>query len=162
MGETAPGVKVTSDEGASARTTPREMSETLGREVAIVREELDVLLAELDRRRRDLVNVRLQVRRHPVGAALATLTLIGAAAGVVWLSVRRQRRRPGLGGHADRLREALAGRTEHPGWAAVASTMAGKILTTAASAAVASLVRNTLEPVRRPEPSGHEKGRKAA
>jgi hypothetical protein len=170
MGERAPGVRLTTDEWASAGTTPRARSQTLRGEVAIVREELDVLLAELDRRRRDLLNIRLQLRRHAVGTAVTALALVGAAAGAVWLSVWHQRRQQRLSAHANRLREGISRMTEHPEGVTAAPTMAGKILTAAASAAVASLVRKglgrLLEPQRDigpgPEPGGHEKGRKVA
>jgi hypothetical protein len=150
------------------------MSRALGGEVAVVREELDVLLAELDRRGHELLDVRLQVRRHAVGTALALLALTGAAAGAVWLSTWRHRRQRSPSARAERLREALARMTEHPDRVAAAPTMAGRILTAAASAAVASLVRRGLEQgvprllARRrdggsaPEPGGREQDREAA
>jgi hypothetical protein len=169
MGERAPGVEPTTDEWADVGTTPRARSQALAGEVAIVREELDVLLAELDRRRRDLLNVRLQLRRHGVGTALTALALVGAAAGVGWLSVWHRRRRRRLSAPADRLREGISRMTEHPERVAAAPTMAGKILTAAASATVASLVRKGLgrllesqRDIPGPEPGGHEKGRKVA
>jgi len=129
-------------ERPDARTTSREMSQKLGAEVATVREELDVLLAELDRRRHDLLDVRLQLRRHAKGT---TLALAGVAAGAVWLSVRRRRRARRLTADAGLLPGATSGVTEHPGRAPAAATMAGKIVTAAASAAAASLVRKALE-----------------
>jgi hypothetical protein len=134
----------------------------------MVREELDVLLAELDHRRRELLNVRFQLRRHSLGTALTAMALVGAAAGAVWVSVWHQRRRPRLSARPDRLREGISRTTEHPERVAAAPTMAGKILTAAASAAVASLVRKgvgrLLEPQRDsgPGPGGHGKGRTGA
>jgi hypothetical protein len=121
------------------------MSQKLGAEVATVREELDVLLAELDRRRHDLLDVRLQLRRHAKGTALTTLALAGVAAGAVWLSVGRRRRARRLTADAGLLAGAISGVTEHPGRATAAATMAGKVVTAAASAAAASLVRKALE-----------------
>lgn len=168
MGERAPGVQVTTDECANAGLTPRARSQVLVGEIAIVREELDVLLAELDHRRRELLNVRLQLRRHPLGTALTAMALVGAAAGAVWVSAWHQRRRPRLSARADRLREGISRMTGHPERVAAAPTMAGRILTAAASAAVASLVRKgvgrLLEPQRDigPGPGGHENGRKGA
>jgi hypothetical protein len=121
------------------------MSQTLGGEIASIRDELDVLLAELDRRRHDLLDVRLQLRRHGKGTALTTLALAGVAAGAVWLTLGRRRRARRLTADAGRLPGAISGITEHPGRAAVVSTMAGKVATAAASAAAASLVRRALE-----------------
>jgi hypothetical protein len=145
MGERAPGVERMTAERPDARTTSREMSQRLGAEIAIVREELNVLLAELDRRRHDLLDVRLQLRRHAKGTALTTLALVGVAAGAVWLSVGRRRRGRRLTADAGRLPGAISGVTEQPGRATAAATMAGKVVTAAASAAVASLVRKALE-----------------
>jgi hypothetical protein len=165
---------LTTEEQASAGTTPREMSQALGGEIATVREELDGLLSELDRRRHDLLDVRLQLRRHAVGAALTTLALVGTAAGAVWLSLWRQRRQRSPSARAGRLREAVARMSEHPDRVAAQPTVAGRILTAAASAAVASVVKKALEHgVRRllepprdlgaaPEPRGHETGREPA
>lgn len=144
MGERAPGVERMPAERPDVRTTSREMSQRLGAEIATVREELDVLLVELDRRRHDLLDVRLQLRRHARGTALTTLALAGVAAGAVWLGVRRRRgaRRLAAAG----LRPgAISGVTEHPGRATAAATMAGKVVTAAASAAAVSLVRKALE-----------------
>jgi hypothetical protein len=135
---------VTADEWANAATTPRARSQTLADEVAVVREELDLLLAELDRRRRDLLNVPRQLRRHPVGMTLTALALVGAGVCAVWLGVRHHRRRQRLRSHAGRLSEGTSPVPEHPQRPADAQTMTGKILTAAASAAVASLVRKGL------------------
>jgi hypothetical protein len=57
MGERTPGLETNSD------ASPRAVVEELGSEVAGVREELDTLLAELDRRRHEVFDVRLQLRR---------------------------------------------------------------------------------------------------
>jgi hypothetical protein len=143
MGERAPGVAQVTAERPDARTTSRELSQRLGAEIATVREDLDVLLAELDRRRHDLLDVRLQLRRHAKGTVLTTLALAGVAAGAVWLSVGRRGRRLTAG--AGRLPGAISGVTEQPGRATAAATMAGKVVNAAASAAAASLIRKALE-----------------
>jgi hypothetical protein len=125
--------------------SPRATAETLGGEIATVRDELDALLAELDRRRHELLDVRLQVRRHALGAALTTVALVGTAAGFVWLGMWRRRERRRLPAQAGRLRQAMARMIEQPERVAAEPTMAGKIVTAAASAAVASLVKKLLE-----------------
>jgi hypothetical protein len=44
--------------------TPRETALELGEEIVAVREDLDVLLAEADRRRHEVMDGRLQLQRH--------------------------------------------------------------------------------------------------
>ena len=51
--------------------TPRETALELGEEIVAVRQDLDMLLAEADRRRHEVMDVRLQLRRH---AAIALFT----------------------------------------------------------------------------------------
>src|SRR5262249_61643726 len=93
---------------------PRATARELGVEIAAVRYELDELLAELDRRRHELFDVRLQLRRHALGATLTTLAFVATAAAGVGLSVWRQRRRERLTAQAGRLRYAIARMREHP------------------------------------------------
>jgi hypothetical protein len=53
----------------------------------VLRVRLDRALAEVDRRRHELTDVRLQVRRHPgiaAGTAVALLGLLGGVAFVIW------------------------------------------------------------------------------
>jgi hypothetical protein len=132
MDERAPGV---------TRDTVHE----LGNEVAHVRDELDVLLGELDRRRHEALDVPLQLRRHAVGAGLTVLAFTLAAAGSVWLTIWRRRRRARLGARAGRLSQAIARMTERPERVAAEPTMPAKVATAAANAAVAALVKKLLE-----------------
>jgi hypothetical protein len=71
-----------------------------------LRSELDELVGELDRRRHEAMDVRLQIRRHPrvagVVLALAALTVVGR------LTVLRRRRFESLSSRAVNLARALA------------------------------------------------------
>jgi len=125
--------------------TSRVTAQILGGEIATVRYELDELLAELDRRRHEFFDVRLQLRRHALGATLTTLAFVATAAAGVGLSVWRQRRRERLPAQAGRLRYAIARMTEHPERVAEEPTIPGKIIAAAASAAAAALVKKLLE-----------------
>jgi hypothetical protein len=125
----------------SARATAQE----LGGEIATVRYELDELLAELDRRRHQLFDVRLQLRRHALGATLTTVAFVATAAAGVGLNVWRQRRRQRFTAQAGRLRHAISRMTEHPERVAGEPTIPGKIIAAAASAAAAALVKKLLE-----------------
>jgi len=93
----------------------------LGRESEATRQELDELVMELDRRRHQTFNWRLQVRRHAramvlLGAGVVVLVGIGVAA-----STARKRRRQTLAARVtelaqwgDRLRLALGRIVEDP------------------------------------------------
>ena len=125
--------------------TSRVSPQALGGEIATVRYELDELLAELDRRRHQLFDVRAQLRRHALGATLTSAAFVGTAAVGVWLGVIRQRRRRRLYARAGRLRHAIARMTEHPDRVAANRTIPGKIVAAAASAAAAAVVQRVLE-----------------
>jgi hypothetical protein len=132
MDERAPGVT-------------RDNVHQIGNEVAHVRDELDTLLGELDRRRHEALDVPLQLRRHAVGAGVTVLAFTVVAAGSVWLTVWRRRRRARLGARVGRLSHAISRMTEHPERVATQQAMPAKILTAAANAAVAMLVKKLLE-----------------
>jgi hypothetical protein len=139
MGERTPGLETNS------AASPRAVVEELGSEVAGVREELDTLLAELDRRRHEALDVRLQLRRHAVGAGLTAFALLATATGSVWLTLWRRQRRDRLGAKASRLRSAIARMTAHPERVAAEPTVGRTIAMAAANAAVAGLVKKLLE-----------------
>ena len=126
-------------------SSPREAAEALGDEVANVRDDLDTLLGELDRRRHELLDVRLQVRRHARGVTLTMVAFVVAAAGVVWLHGRRARRRQAVTAQAGRLRQAVSRMIDRPERVAAEPTFVGKIGAAVTSAAAASLVKKVLE-----------------
>ena len=91
MGEGTGRLDLSGDHKAGG-VSPDEAVRYLGAEIADLREELGGLVSELDRRRHDLLDVRLQFRRHVVAATVTAVALIGAVAGLVWLGIRRSRR----------------------------------------------------------------------
>jgi hypothetical protein len=72
--------------------SPRDLEQEIGE----IRDELGGLVGELDRRRHEALDWRLQVRRHRRGIAIAAGATIAAVAGVVMLrrSLRRRREMP--------------------------------------------------------------------
>ena len=123
---------MTNGNGKAEPRPPREIE----REIEYLRTRLDRSLAELDRRRHELTDIRLQMRKHPavfIGAGVAVALMLGG----VGFAIYRSRRREELPQKAKRLRiafrRAVAGpekvvRAEPPVWqkmaAAVGTTIA--------------------------------------
>jgi hypothetical protein len=146
MGEGANGLSaVTTQNGGNEDTSPRATARQLEAEIAVLREELSGLVGELDRRRHELLDVKLQVKRHAVGVALTGVALVSAASGLVWLGAWRAQRRARVLSRAGRLREAVSRIIDKPERVAAEATIPGKIFTAAATAAVATLVKKGLE-----------------
>jgi hypothetical protein len=103
------------------------------------------MVVEIDRRRHELTDVRLQVRRHAVGVTVTDVALIAAVAGAVWLGMERRARQQGLLGRMARLRQAVGHMIDRPERVAAEPTVMGKILTAAGTAAVATLVKKGLD-----------------
>jgi hypothetical protein len=100
--------RVNGNEKAETRP-PREIE----RDIEHLRSRLDKSLAELDRRRHELTDVRLQMRRHPgvfIGAGAAVALMIGGVAFAVW----RSRKREELPQKAKRLRIAVGRAVDDP------------------------------------------------
>ncbi len=88
--------------------------ERLEQDVLDLRTRLEDLLDELARRRAELTDLGLQVRRHPAAFGITTALIVALAAAVITLVVRRRRlnRRP-----MARLRRMVQGLMyllEHP------------------------------------------------
>src|SRR5262249_41067520 len=137
-------VGVSYDGHTAERSSPDEAVRTLGAEITAVREELGGLVAELDRRRHEMMDLKLQARRHAVGLGITAASLIGAAAGGVWLGVLQSRRRSRLSSRAGRLRQAVARMIDRPDRVAAEQRVPGKIFTAAATAAVATVINRVL------------------
>jgi len=145
MGERASRIEQAEWSGDGHRApsaSPPETVRLLGAEIAEIREDLGGLVAELDRRRHDLLDLRLQLRRHGPAVAAVVISFVGAAAGIVWLGVWRVRKRRTLMERAVRLGRTVKGMIDSPERvAAVAPTpVAIKILTTAATTVAGTAV----------------------
>jgi hypothetical protein len=100
--------RVNGNEKAETRP-PREIE----RDIEHLRTRLDKSLAELDRRRHELTDVRLQMQRHPgvfVGAGAVVALMIGGVAFAIW----RSRKREELPQKAKRLRIAVGRAVDDP------------------------------------------------
>lgn len=138
-------VHVSGDGSAAPGISPRENSRQLEGEIAVLRDELTGLVAELDRRRHELTDFKLQARRHVVGMTMTGAGLLASAAGFVWLSVWRSRRRSQATARMGRLREAVSRMVDRPDRVAAEPGIPARILTAAANAAVATAIKKVLE-----------------
>jgi hypothetical protein len=118
-------------------------------EITSLRDELGALVGELDYRRHELLDVKLQLRRHAWKVATAGLGLAAGIAGVAWLGVSRARRRRTLMSKAFRLREGVGRMINRPERVATDPTMAEKVFTVAASAVLAAVARKAVEVIAR-------------
>jgi hypothetical protein len=125
---------------------PRAIEEEIVRR----RGELGALVGELNLRRHELADVKLQVRRHPLGVAVAVLAMAATAAGAVALATRRARRRNTLIARRARLRKAMARMIDRPERVAVEPTITERILASAGSAVAVFVIKAALERFARP------------
>jgi hypothetical protein len=145
MGEGTRGLELSSHDGRKVELASADDAVgQLGADIAALREDLGGLVAELDRRRHALLDVRLQARRHAGGAAVAAVSLIGAAGGVVWLGMWRARRRQTPVARATRLQEAVERMIDQPERVATEQSVLEKIVTAAATAGVATIMNRIL------------------
>jgi hypothetical protein len=133
------------DDSAAPGVAPRENARQLEGEIAVLRDELTGLVAELDRRRHELTDFKLQARRHVEGVTLTGVSLLASTAGFVWLSIRRSRRRNLARAKMGRLREAVSRMVDRPDRVAAEPGIPARILTAAANAAVATAIKRVLE-----------------
>jgi hypothetical protein len=122
--------------GAGA-ASPRETTRRLDQDIGTLREELSGLVAELNRRRHNALDVRLQLQRHAPGIAVAAAGAVVAAVGTAWLGARRARQRDRLGARAGRLRHAVSRMIDRPERVAVPRpSLIAQIATAGATAIV--------------------------
>lgn len=86
---------------------PNEEVARAEREADAIRGHLDLLLGELERRRRNALDMKRQARLHPTVAVGLGVALLAFVAGISALVVKRVRRHR-VEARADRLREAWA------------------------------------------------------
>jgi hypothetical protein len=121
-------------------------------EIDTLRTELGGLVAELDRRRHEALDLGLQIKRHPVlVATVATVAalLVGGAIAVA-VRGRRQRRRPAV--RAREARRALSRLFDHPDRVAAEPSIQNKVAAAVAVALASALAKRLIERSVRPTP----------
>lgn len=95
------------------REAPQERARELVSEIEDIRHRLDETVSELDRRRHEATDLRLQLKRHPAIVVGAGVGLLAVASSFVALAlVARRRERPAS--KARSLRRALGRAYENP------------------------------------------------
>lgn len=95
------------DQGpARLKPGPSVEIDRLRREIDVTRDELGTYLSELDRRRHEVLDLKLQARKHPAVVIGVGVVVVAVVGGVVAMVVRA--RRPETAGR--KLRRALSSR----------------------------------------------------
>jgi len=136
--------------GKAEPRSPREIE----RDIEHLRTSLDRSLAELDRRRHELTDIRLQMRKHPavfIGTGAVLLLMVGG----VGYAIFRSRKRQELPQKASRLRMALGraidkpqrvARSEPPPWQKILTAVGTTIAVSLAKKLVEQTWTQTLHP----------------
>ena len=114
-------------------------------EISEIRGRLDHSLAELDRRRHEATDIKLQIRRHPGAVAAAggvVLLLLGGVAYAIWAAHHREQPM----NKVKRLRLAVSRMIDEPQKVAKAEpTVPEKILAAAGTVAATMITRKLIE-----------------
>jgi hypothetical protein len=122
---------------------PEEPQE-LEREVEDIRENIDDIVTELDRRGQELLDWRLQLRKHKVLLLAVTAGCLAGLSLTLALGMAKRRRRNRFLAKAGRLREALARMIAHPERVAQPQPGIGKRALSAAVGAGVSALAKTI------------------
>jgi hypothetical protein len=110
------------------------------REIGSLRTEIADLVGELDRRRREAFDVRLQLRRHPTAVAIASVALAALLGGTVALLVYNGRRKQRPSWKAKQLKVAMGRVMKHPDRVARGEPPPGEKILAAVGTALATLL----------------------
>jgi len=119
---------------------PAERADNLVHDIDEIRGHLDGLFDELDHRRHELFDIRLQLRRHTTAVIVTVVAVAGIVGGVIALAVRRRRRRSTLRARLARLRTAVSRMIDDPDRVAKETPNPGLKILTAGGTAVASIL----------------------
>jgi hypothetical protein len=134
-------VRVSAGGKEAAPPPTSENVEALQREIETIRNGLDGMVGELDRRRHTLFDVRTQLHRHTVPLIAVAAALLGITAGGIALGVAHRRRRARLGARLDRFQQALRRMIDKPARVANKPTMGQKIVGAGGAAAASMIVK---------------------
>lgn len=122
-----------------------EVPEIIEGRIGLLRHELGELVSELDRRRHEATDVRLQVKKHPMIAGVAVVTVAAAIGGIIAFAVWNARRRERPIERARRARKAMQRLMDDPEHMAREPSVTEKIMAAAGTAAASLLVKRAFE-----------------
>jgi hypothetical protein len=121
--------------------TDREALRQLDGEISKGRDELGVLVAELDRRRHRIFNLKAQLKQHVVEISLAGVAVTAITVAAIWLVRQRARRRQSFVARASRFGTAVSRMIANPDLVATGPTIPRQLFTAVAAAALGSATR---------------------
>ena len=125
-------------------TAEAEEVDALERDVDRIRNNIGELIRELNYRRHEAFNLRLQFQRHASRVILAGAAMFAVVAGAIALAVARRRRQRSIGARVTRLRAALRRISAHPEQLAGRQPSVSRKVAAAGGSAVASVLGKRL------------------
>jgi hypothetical protein len=122
-----------------------EVPEVIEGRIGLLRHELGDLVAELDRRRHEATDIRLQIKRHPLIAGAAAVTVAAAVGGIIGFAIWNARRRERPVERARRARRAVQRLMDDPDHMAREPSVTEKILAAAGTAAASILIKRAFD-----------------
>jgi len=118
--------------------------DALERDVDRIRSNIGELIRELNYRRHEAFDLRLQFQRHAARVILGGAAMFAVVAGAIALAIARRRRRRSIGARVTRLRAALRRISAHPEQLAGRQTSVSRKVAAAGGSAIASVLGKRL------------------
>lgn len=132
--------------------SPQHVSRVSG-EIELLRSEIGNIVGELDRRRHELFDLRLQAKRHPVALAIAAAGAALVVGGLIALAFRSRREARTPSRRAREVSRALSRLVDHPDRVAAEESVRNKILAAAGIAAGTAVARRLVDRLMAPVPA---------
>jgi hypothetical protein len=118
--------------------------DALERDVDRIRSNIGELIRELNYRRHEAFDLKLQFQRHAARVILAGVGMVAVVAGAIALAVARRRRQRSIGARMTRLRAALRRISAHPEELAGRQPSVSRKVAAAGGGAIASVLGKRL------------------
>jgi len=118
--------------------------DALERDVDRIRSNIGELIRELNYRRHEAFDLKLQFQRHAARVILAGAAMFAVVAGAIVFAVARRRRQRSIGARVTRLRKALRRISAHPEQLAGPQPSVSRKVAAAGGGAIASVLGKRL------------------